>query len=183
MDKTNEAIGTGIITAISALLGVWITQRYETKKRVSEEKRWYVDYFLNKKIDSITNLHNSLMSWYFSITLYGNYRPSTLKEFNDQVQPKTDTYLRSLAAASIYLNPNEYSTMTKTLGVFRQATTAIWLSLPDDQCPVQKKSYGSDITELKWGEFEQAYVNAEALIKEQVNPEILKHVPFDQKMF
>lgn len=178
-----EEAEIGIITAVSALAGVWITQRHEMKKRISEEKRWYADHFLDKKIDSITNHYSSLMDWYFSIQFYGNYPPSTLKEFNDQVQSKADAYLRSLASVFIYLDQDEYLVMTEVLGAFKQATTAIWLSLPDDQCHAKKASYPSEITNLDWVRFEQAYTNAGTLIKKHLNPEILKQVPLEQKRF
>jgi len=41
-----------IIGAACSLIGVYITQYYESKKRKSEEKRWYADYFLGRKIDA-----------------------------------------------------------------------------------------------------------------------------------
>jgi len=171
----------GIITAASALLGVLITQIYETIKRKSEEKRWYADYFLNRKIDSITNLHSSLMDWYFSIHRYGNYSPSTFTEFNSQVNYREEAYVRSLASVSIYLDKKEYLTLTKVLGAFRQASTAIWLSLPDDQCKAVKESYGPEIKNIIWEKVEEVYIEAGTMIKEHLNPEILKQVPLDQK--
>jgi hypothetical protein len=115
-----------LLGAIIALLGVlvnaWITKKSESERRRSEEKRWYADHYLDRKIDSIINLHSSLMDWYFSIQFYGNYPPSTLKEFKDQVNPKSDAYLRSLANVSIYLDQAEYSKLTEVLGAFRQAS-------------------------------------------------------------
>ena len=49
-----------LIVAGSTLAGVLITQHYESKKRKSEEKRWYADYFLRKQDDALNNLYAAL---------------------------------------------------------------------------------------------------------------------------
>ncbi|AKJ39315.1 hypothetical protein [Methanosarcina barkeri] len=164
---------TNIITALSTLFAVWITQRYEIIRRKSEEKRWYADFFLRRKIDSITNLYISLLDWHDSINFYGNLQPSTLTEFKDQVQAKEDPYLRSLAIASIYLEKDEYEVMKDVLGAFRQATKAIWLSLPDDQCSANKNSYTQEVTNLNWKNFFETHDKAVIIIKNYLNPDIL----------
>jgi len=79
-----EIILVGIISATSALLGVCITQRYELRKRESEERRWYADYFLGRKIDALNNLHATLFDCYFTMNFYGNCSPSTLQEFKEK---------------------------------------------------------------------------------------------------
>ncbi|MFC1893557.1 hypothetical protein ACFLYR_05955 [Chloroflexota bacterium] len=56
MDITWIAIITPIISALSALFGVWLTQRYESKKRESEERRWYADYFLGRKMTRLKTI-------------------------------------------------------------------------------------------------------------------------------
>jgi len=127
-----ETILVGIISATSALLGVGITQLHESKKRKSEERRWYADYFLGRKIDALNNLYVALVDCHFIMNFYGNFPPSTLQEFKEKVLPKEDAYLRSKVIASIYLDDKADNIMSNALGAFRHASMAIWLSLPDD---------------------------------------------------
>ena len=54
-----------LLGAIIALLGVlvnaWITKKSESERRRSEEKRWYADHYLDRKIDSIIQVYNNLL--------------------------------------------------------------------------------------------------------------------------
>lgn len=171
-----ETILVGIISATSALLGVWITQRYESRKRESEERRWYADYFLGKKIDALNNLYATLVDCYFTMNFYGNCPPSTLQEFKEKIQPKEETYLRAKVMASIYLDGEADKIISSALGAFRQASMAIWLSLPTSECPANKNSYGPSIRDLNWSDFGGKYEKAVACLKDMLNPKILESV-------
>lgn len=166
----------GIVTAASALLGVWITQRHESRKRESEERRWYADYFLGRKIDALSNLHAALFDCHSTMAFYGNVPPRTLQEFKERVQPKEEAYLRAMAMASIYLNEEANAIMSDTLGAFRQASTAIWLALPDDECPVRKESYDDSVRYLNWHKFRETYETAVGCLKGMLSPEVLASV-------
>jgi len=165
-----------LISAASALLGVHLTQNYESKKRESEEKRWYADYFLGRKIDALNNLYATLVDCHFAMNFYGNCPPSTLQEFKEKIQPKEEAYLRAKVMASIYLGNEADKIMSNALGAFRQASMAIWLSLPNDQCPANENSYGPKIRELNWSDFMEKYKKAVACLKDMLNPRILESV-------
>jgi len=171
-----ETILVGIISAASALLGVWITQRYESRKRESEERRWYADYFLGRKIDALNNLYATLVDCHFTMNFYGNCPPSTLQEFKEKIQPKEGAYLRAKAMASIYLDDEADKIMSNALGAFRQASMAILLSLPNEQCPANKNSYDSSSRDLDWGIFVETYEKAVACLKDKLNPKVLERV-------
>jgi len=171
-----ETILVAIISAASVLLGVWITQRNESRKRESEERRWYADYFLGKKIDSLNSLYASLVDCHFSLNFYGNCPPSTLQEFKERVQPKEEAYLRAKVMASIYLDDEADRIMSSALGAFRQASMAIWLSLPNDQCPVNKNSYDTSTKKLNWEKFAETYEKAVVCLRDMLNPKVLARV-------
>jgi hypothetical protein len=170
-----ETILVGIITAASTLLGVWITQHYETRKRESEERRWYADYFLGKKIDALNNLYATLVDCHFAINFYGNCPPLTLQEFKDKVLSKEEAYLRSKVMASIYLNDETDKIMSEVVGAFNQACRAIWLSLPNEQCPANKNSYDQNTRRVDWIKLKGTYEKAVACLKDMLNPKVLEH--------
>ena len=171
-----ETILVGIIVAASTLLGVWITQCYESKRRESEERRWYADYFLGRKIDALNNLYATLVDCHFTMNFYGNCSPSTLQEYKEKVQSKEEAYLRAKVMASIFLDDETSNLMSAALGAFRQAGMAIWLSLPDDQCPANKNSYDQSAVNFDWAGFNKTYDSAVACLKDMLNPKILEHV-------
>ena len=171
-----DIILVSIISASSALWGVWITHHYESKKRKSEEKRWYADYFLGRKIDELNNLFVALVDCHFIMDFYGNFPPSTLQEFKEKVQPKEDAYLKAKVKASIYFDNKADKIMSNALSAFRQASRAIWLSLPDDQCPANKNAYNSKMKNLNWERFQKTYKKAVSCLKEKLNPKILEYI-------
>ena len=154
-----ETICVGIISAASALLGVWITQHYESRKRESEERRWYADYFFGRKIDALSDLYAALIDCYSTMLFYASSPPSTLREYKENVQAKKDAYWRAKAMASVYLDDKANEIMTNALGAFKQAGMAIWLSLPDDECAATKDSYDPSTRYLNWEWFPDAYKN------------------------
>jgi hypothetical protein len=163
-----ETIIVALISAGSALLGVALTLYYEKKRRESEERRWYADYFLGRKIDALNNLYATLVDCHFIMNFYGNCPPTTLQEFKEKVQPKQEAYLRAKVIASIYLDNEADKIMSNALGAFRQANMAIWLSLPNDQRPAN--SYDSSIRDLDWKKFSETYEKAVDCMKSILNP-------------
>jgi hypothetical protein len=170
-----ETIQVGILSAASVLFGVLITLFSELLKRKSEEKRWYAEFFLGRKIDALNNLYAALVDCHFTMNFYGNIPPSTMQEFKEKVQPKEEAYLRAKVMASIYLDEEADRIMSSALGAFRQASTAIYLNMPDDQCPA-KNSYSPSNRNLDWEGFMDTYERAVACLMNMLNPKVLEHI-------
>jgi len=168
-----ETIQVGILSALSAVLGSLITHGYELWKQRSEEKRWYADYFLGRKTDALSNLYAALIDCHFTMNFYGNCPPATLQEFKEKVQVKEEAYLRAKAMASIYLTDEVDQVMGSALGAFRQASMAIWFSLPKGECPVDKGSYEPGVMKFDWNNFSKAYEAAVTCLKAELNPKVL----------
>ena len=171
-----ERIIFAILPVVSALLAIWITHHFEAKKRESEEKRWYADYFLGRKIDALNNLYAALVDCHFTLNFYGNCPPSTLQEFKEKIQPKQEAYLRAMVMASIYLDEKAYGIMSNVLGSFRQASMAIWLSLPNDECPAKKNSYDRSTRSVDWKTFVETYEKSVVFLKNMLSPKVLEHI-------
>ena len=161
-----------LIVAGSTLTGVFITQRHESKKRKSEERRWYADYFLRRQEDALNKLYAALENGYLTHNQYGNYAPSTLREFKEEVEPKVDKYLGYLVMSSIYLDDQEMKTMKKALGAFRQASMAIWLKSPD--CPASKDGYSNATRELDWDRLSETHDKAVLCLRDRLNPKVIQ---------
>jgi hypothetical protein len=81
----NQVILASIISAASALIGVWITQYYNAKKNQSEEKRWYSDYFLKAKIEALQNVYSTLNDCFSTLRQYLDYPQIKYDERGDGV--------------------------------------------------------------------------------------------------
>ncbi len=165
-----------LISVGGTLLGVWLTQKHQSKQRESEERRWYADHFLTRKLDTLQNLYGALVDCDATVTFYGNYPPSTFQEYRDQVQYKKVAYERAIAMASLYLDDEAKNTMYEAMGEFRKATMAIWLNLPEGECPVNKNSYQPKRRNIDWEKLKKAVENAEACLRDMLNPKVLKHI-------
>lgn len=169
-------IWLGVLTGSFTLLGVGVTLWFENKRNALEHQRWYVDHFIGEKLQSLRKLHVALVDCHFTMNSYGNGPPKTLVEFKEKVSPKEEAYLEAMVMASIYSNEDERKVFSKALGAFRQASMAIWLSLPDDQIPVNKVSYGTETKSLNWNLFTETYEKALGLLQQKLNPESLKDI-------
>lgn len=126
----DAVIVSGIIGVAGALFGVlvnaYISERSESKRRKSEEQRWQIDHYLDRKIDSISSLYLSLLDWYFSVNRYTGFLPSCIGEYKEKVGSKEEAYWYCLIHASIYLEKSEYESMTNVSSVFGMASFAIY---------------------------------------------------------
>jgi len=168
------AIVGAVGALISALAGVLITQLYELFKRRSEEKRWYAEFFLGKKIDAISNLYAALIDYFFAIDRYRNSPPATLLAYYENFHSKKQAYWRATAMATIYMDSETRTAVIQAANVFDKASTAILLSLPDDECPVDKDSYDAGARNIDQSELIDAHSEAVEHLSEMLNPAILE---------
>ena len=167
------AVITGSFTLAGVVITLIVTLWFENKRRTLEHKRWYVDYFIGDKIKSFRKLHVTLVDCHFTMNSYGNAPPQTQAEFDGGVLPKQATYLDAMVMASIYLNEDENKVLSEALGGFRQASRAIWSTIPTSQGSVQPMNQPIN---LNWTLFTNTYEKAEKLLKEKLNPELLKEI-------
>jgi hypothetical protein len=98
-----DTIAVAIISAVSALAGVAISQTFEYLKRKSEETRWYADYFLPKKFDSISNLYAQLQTVHGALTIYHVRKIENKVELEVKVVSVFNSFLHKYHLANIYL--------------------------------------------------------------------------------
>lgn len=161
-----------VIPALGVLIGVSISQIFELIKRRSEERRWYAEFFLGRKVDSMHKLYANLVSCYRTLIIYGNVNPQRLQVYEQNVQHVIDTFFDSFAMGSLYLNEEQKEPVLKALGAFRQTSMAIWLQLSD--CPVDKDGYDKSTKIIDWVLLRESFENADNILKTILNPKVLE---------
>jgi len=176
--KTDLAVAlVGALGALtSALAGVLLTQLYEFFKRRSEEKRWYAQFFLGKKIDAISILYAALIDYFFVIDRYLNSSPPTLLAYYENFHSKKQAYWRAVAMATIYMDSGTRYAVVQAANVFDEASTAILLSLPDDECPLDRDSYDPSAWDVDQSKLIDAHGQAVERLSAMLNPDILEKV-------
>jgi len=169
-------IWVATLTGSFTLLGVGVTLWFQEKRSTLEHSRWYAAHFIGDKLQSFRKLHIALVDCHFTMNFYGNTPPQTLVEFKEKVATKEQAYLEAMVLASLFLKDDEKKIFRKALGAFRQASMAIWLSLPDGQLPVNKMSYSEEIKRLDWSVFTETYEKALEILQQKLNPESLEAI-------
>jgi hypothetical protein len=166
-----------LITASSTLAGIWITHHFALERNKLQAKRWYAEFFLNKKYKALSDLYTALIECHEALNLYGNMPPPTLHEFEEKVSNKVDAYKRAKLTASIFLNERQNKILSEALGAFRRAAQATWLSLPDKQLPnVNKGSYPPEVKLVDWNDLRDKYDKAVECLQEVLNPRLLSEI-------
>jgi len=128
---------------------------------------------LARRTEALIDLHVATVDCRDTMNFCGNEHPRTLAEFREKVLPREGAFKRAMIIASIYLDDAQNEIMKNTLGAFKQASMAIWLNLPDEECPAKKESYYFETRQLDWKRFFEASDAAIGCLKGILNPEIL----------
>jgi len=179
----SETIVVGILTAAAALSGFLIQGILDERRRHSEEKRWYADYFLGRKIDSLATLYSELSDWQYAINLHGNVPPRTFEEYKSQVYIHEVAFRKAMVIAKVYLDTDAEQVIGNTFAKFSIANLAIGFSLPDKEIPnVMKASYHDDKKRVQWEQVNDSFTKASECLGNLLNPDILNQFQaWDQK--
>ena len=167
-------VTAAIIAGSFGLSGVILSQIIEWLKKRSEEKRWYSDYFLQHKIDSLTELYAAFNEAQYKLNFYGNNMPLSKKTFEEEVKPVVERYNKALMKAKIYLNEDGDSeeVLSRALGAFRQFKMAMWINLKNNN--INLNSYPSQTRNLDWEEFTESVDGVIDKMDDLLNPDSLK---------
>jgi hypothetical protein len=135
----------------------------ERKKRESEEQRWCADRLLARRTEALIDLHVATVDCRDTMNFYGNEYPRTLAEFREKVLPREEAFKHAMIIACIYLDDAQNEIVTNALGAFKQTSMAIWLNLPDEECPAKKESYSFETRQLDWNRFSRQVMRRSAV--------------------
>jgi hypothetical protein len=170
----SEAVSVGLLTAAATLAAVVVQRIFEERKRKCEDKRWYADHFLGRKIDALATLYSELVDWQHELNQYGNFPPKTLEEYRTSVQARGRSFERAMVLSMVYLDQESQDIIRDVFAAFRQTNFAIWLSLPDDQIPnVDKTAYEPPLKTINWERFVITYDKATDCLTRLLNPGLL----------
>ena len=154
----SESVLTSIIAGASALLGVTISQFIEFIRRRSEDKRWYLKHFLERKFNSLNDLYGAVQDCHSSMLdhLILGTSFSTLDAFYEKINKKYAAYLRSATMAYPYLNPDQWKILKRQTVVFERANAIILSRLPANET-AGFPDLSAKLQQLTVEEFKSAY--------------------------
>ena len=146
-----------------------ITQYIEYMKLKSEEKRWYGEYFLKLKVNTIKNLQSVMEECFFIYNKYLNLSPIPLNDYYTYVAGKSEDYRNAKVMAEIYLTETQNRILSNMLGKFREADNAI------KRCSQQNITINKlQNPPFNFGAFVETHVDAVDVFRELLNPRSLR---------
>lgn len=164
----------GIMYIIVFVLGSLLTFFYEERKRKSEEKRWLSEHFMDRKLNSINELWMSLLDSKDAILRAIPDEYESKADFQEKVSYKVERYRKALLVASVYIAENEMKLLNGALGALNQASTALFLNLPDDISGVKGSAYSDKIKSVNYDLVLESSKEALEVLQPLLNPKILK---------
>jgi hypothetical protein len=163
----SEVILVGLITAGSALAGVFISQFFEARKRASEERRWYAEFFLGRKVDALHNLYAALMDSDFEILRYGYAGvPSNTQKDKDRVHSVKDRYMKAFGIAALYLDKDTRRKIIDYHNTFSEIMIRlVTLEQADDSAP--------KVLSADWDKLSQEFKDITESLSQMLNPPAL----------
>ncbi len=93
-----------VIALASALLTLIIRQLFESRSRRSEERRWYAEFFLQRKIEALQNAHGALVACYNLIPQFEAMGRPEREQFDGEIRARIHAYQQAQQLASVYLD-------------------------------------------------------------------------------
>jgi hypothetical protein len=90
-------------------------------------------------------------------------------EFRGAINDEFERY----GGGEVYLDKDGDDIMHELLGALRQAAFAIWINLPEGECPVNRNFYDSDCRIVDFGKLHTSYENAVNYLGKFLNPEFI----------
>ncbi len=175
----NESLLIGIIGGGGAILGVIITQVFEIWKRKIEERKWYLNYLLERKFKSINELHTSLWDCHISLVDWLNkyrYRLGGISEtLVKDVKPMIYKANQCIAMAMIYVSEEDIKVLSTQLETISNAITLIGTLMQDSTNKLDLKRQ-SELIDDTIAKLTKANSDSTSIIRRFLDPIILQNL-------
>lgn len=161
-----------LLGAVIALTSVFLTLLFDVLKRASEERRWYAEFFLGRKVEALHNLHTAVVEGYFLILRYkGVSTPEEAQQFKIDVGSPTLTLARAYTKAILYLDRRSQDKIDAFVSFYNEVAHIIAdrATSNSEGKNSNSKDYSLDLTKLDKG-----YIEATELLRQMLNPPALR---------
>lgn len=162
----SDVIISAFVGGVAGSIITAITQVYTTnKQQKAETKRRHAEFYVEPKVQTLTDLHSALDGCYRTIDdFYKKNRESVTREdYLEELVPKLNEYEQLLTRASIYLNADEKKKMENALRELRLGV----MSIQDKTVPD-----GPEPREIDWESLHAACDGARGVLRGQMSEPI-----------
>lgn len=171
-----EGLQAGLLSLVGVIVGVLITQFFEWRRRVWEQRRWYADHFLARKIDALSDLYAQLVECHDTISTHKHFPPKTLEQFLEQVHASQASLGRTHAVAWVYLDDEANGVIATAIEELGRAYADIVFRVPEAPGTIIAK-IEDVLTEeqraVDWENVTRAYEQAQQVLRRVLNPRAL----------
>jgi Uri superfamily endonuclease len=100
-----------LLPVAALVLGILLTELFNLLKLRSEERRWYADHFLDRKVGAFAEAYAALLECQLSITEWVNDPNLLIPDWRATVRADMTACGRAVALAGLYLEEPDRSLM------------------------------------------------------------------------
>lgn len=115
------AIVGAAVGALAALLTTVINNQYAERRQKAETKKWYAQFFLNRKIDTLSRLYSSLIHVNANIARYIGQPTNDPAEIIENIDRPIETLVRELGLSWVYMSDEDRDSLNKLIDEFLHA--------------------------------------------------------------
>ena len=165
-----DLMGAGI-AIVTVILTSILNFVFESKRRKQDDKRRSAQQFVEIKHTAIMDVWMTLNRAYDTML---HESPSSKRELNERVRDYLDSYRRSFALATVYLEPGVIEPLKNCIGAFNQAVLARFLQLPAEEIGnVNKDAYPEQTKQIDYARLEEVVDSAKKALKPLLNPQFV----------
>lgn len=152
-------LGSAMIGAGASLAGAYLTQ-------TKQQDRWYTDYFLQRKVDALAELHAKLANAKRVVLRYAqNPSGASLTESEaEDVFEAFHAYSEALDQASIFIDPSDRDELIEFYNTF------LAMIQSEDDYSLSPESVNLPTKSLE--DFHAHYENAQSTLRDELNKPI-----------
>ncbi|MCH8341613.1 MAG: hypothetical protein IIA51_08690 [Chloroflexi bacterium] len=171
------AIVGAAVSALGALLATVINNQYAESRRKAEDRKWYAEHFLSRKINALSELYSSMVNTKAVLEKNKLSPPESYADFKEKVMNHVDRWDTVRALAWVYLSNDEREVLNSLRWQFRRGALAITLNLEDEQLEITiDASFEHEIKTMDWKRLDNAFEAARELMEELLSPDVLKGI-------
>jgi len=164
----SDVIISALVGGVAGSIITSITQLYTSnKKQKAETKRRHAEFYIEPKVQTLTDLHSALDDCRRTIDDYSkrNRESISREDYLEEVVPTLSEYRQLLTRADIYMNNNEKQKMENAL---RELQLGV-MSIQDKTIPD-----GPEPREIDWESLDDAYDGARSVLQGQISEPVEK---------
>ena len=124
------AIVGAAVSGLVALVTTVLNNRYAEKRQKAEAKKWYAQFFLSRKLDSLSSLYSSMIHLHGLILRYIAHPTNDPAAILENVDRPIEVFVRELGLSWVYMSDKDRASINELNNEFLRARRVMLNAIP-----------------------------------------------------